>query len=199
MRMIFHRQTRRLNSCPSCGHESEANAEAHVECINCGVTFRRIIQIEEPPTDPKAAPRKKGVKDLQEVLSALSHDSESSEVVGPRRPPKTAYDEEQDLKHYRRVNVVHRQRRAVWEMDTIPDHLEEPAAQVIEPHEERYYGDDSSDEDGLTVLGESVDLKTFQALLEIDDDEVEREFSRAIILDSLERQEDAIRQILSEM
>lgn len=204
MRMIFERQTRRLNSCPGCGHESEAHAEAHIDCVKCGVTYRRIIQIEEPPTDPKAEPRKKGVKDLREVASALSYNTKSPEVLGPHRPPKTAYDEEQDLKYYRRVNIVHRQRRAVWEINTIPGLPREPAAQMIEPREEnvseeRYYGDDSSDEEDLTALGESVDLNTFEQFLDMDEDAVEREFSRALILGSLEEQEEIIRRISNEL
>jgi uncharacterized paraquat-inducible protein A len=46
MRMTFQGETRRLNSCPSCAYESEIRGEEDVECVKCGVTYRRTIQIE---------------------------------------------------------------------------------------------------------------------------------------------------------
>ena len=48
MRMIFQKQTRRLNSCPSCGYTSEQRTDKDIECENCGLIFKRVIQIEEP-------------------------------------------------------------------------------------------------------------------------------------------------------
>jgi len=58
MRMVFQKQTRKLNSCPSCGSQSEQNTDEDVDCLKCGLTFKRIIRIEEPPTDSKTEPRK---------------------------------------------------------------------------------------------------------------------------------------------
>jgi len=48
MRMTFQHETRRLNSCPSCAYESDIRAEEDVECVKCGVTFRRTIQTKGP-------------------------------------------------------------------------------------------------------------------------------------------------------
>jgi hypothetical protein len=206
MRMTFHRQTRQLNSCPSCTYESEIRTGEDVECVKCGVTFRRIIQIEEPPTDPKAEPRKKGVRDLRELSAALSYDGKASEGLGPPRPPKTAYDEVEDIKYYRRIDVVQRRCRAVWESGIVAaPKVDQPnQIQDYERVEERYYGEDSSDSsytEGLAALGDSVDAETFGQLLEMDDsdDEIEREFSRSLIFCILEYIEKMIRKIQNEL
>lgn len=205
MRMTFQRQTRRLNSCPNCAYESETHTEEDVDCVKCGVTFRRIIQIEEPPTDPKAEPRKKGVKDLRELSSALSYDMKAAETLGPPRPPKTAYDEVEDLKYYRRINVIQRQRRVVWESNIVSNLNIDESIQCgenddQEPPTERYYGDDLSDDSSaecIAALGDSIDVDNFKQILEMDDsdDEVEREFSRSMILGGLGQIEETIRKM----
>jgi hypothetical protein len=210
MRMIFQRQTRRLNSCPSCFYKSEIHAEEDIECVKCGVTFRRIIQIEEPPTDPEAEPRKKCVRDLWDLSAAISYDGNCSGSLAPPRPPKTAYDEVEDVKYYRRINIVQRQRRTVWGSDIDADSgVEQPVQhiwrQAHERFEERYYGEDisdGSDAEGLATLGDCVDVESFGPLLEMDGenfDEIEREFSRGIILGGLTQIELGIRKIQTKL
>jgi ribosomal protein L37AE/L43A len=92
IRMIFQKQIRRLNSCPSCGYPSEQRTDKDIACENCGLTFKRVIQIEEPPTDVQAEPKKKGVRDLRDLSTALSYDRRASESLGPPRPSTTEYE-----------------------------------------------------------------------------------------------------------
>jgi hypothetical protein len=210
MRMTFQRQSRRLNSCPSCAYESEIHAEEDIECVQCGITFRRIIQIDEPPTDSETEPRKKCVRDLRELSAAISSDGNCSGNLGPPRPPKTAYDEVEDVKYYRRVNVVQRQRRAVWELDitaksTLEQLSQQTQRQAHEGFEKSYYGEeisDGSDAECLADLRDFVDVEGFRYLLDVDSenfDEIEREFSRSLILNGLRDIELAIRRIQDEL
>ena len=43
MRMIFQKQTRRLNSCPSCGYTFEQRTDEDIECENCELTLKPVI------------------------------------------------------------------------------------------------------------------------------------------------------------
>jgi hypothetical protein len=210
MRMTFQRQTRRLNSCPSCFYESEIRAEEDVECVKCGVTFRRTIHIEEPPTSPEAEPRKKCVRDLRELSAAISYDGNCSRSLGTPPPPKTAYDEVEDVKYYRRINIVQRQRRAVWESEIdahymVEQPVQQTRRQAHDRFEERYYGEyisEGSDTEGLATLGDCVDVESPGPLLEMDVenfDEIEREFSRSITLAGLRDMELVIRRIQNKL
>lgn len=48
---------------------------------------------------------------------------------------------------------------------------------------------DNNNEDALTELGDIVDLPTFEQILEMDDDEDEREFSKSIVFDFFQQAE----------
>ncbi len=203
MRMIFQKQTRKLNSCPSCAYTSEKHTNEDVDCANCGLTFKRIIQIEEPPTDPQEEPKKKGVKDLRELLAALSYGSQAPEILGPTRPPTTAYDESEDVKYYRRVNVVQRQRRVVWGSQVESTFKIDGAMQQTQRNEHEMVPEavaiensgDANNIEGLEMLDDSVDALISDQILEMDDsdDEIERDFSRSIIFGGLETVEQNIR------
>jgi hypothetical protein len=203
MRMVFQKQTRRLNCCPSCGCQSEQATDEDVDFLACGLTFKRIIRIEEPPTDSKAEPTKKGVIDLRELSAALAYNGGTSQGVGPPRPPLTAYDETEDVEYYRRVNVVQRQRRAVWELPDDPVQEINQSAQRIQiitneeisatAATEESSENDSEDFEGS---GDDIDPLMFEQILEMDDDdELERGFSRSIIFGSLPHIEKTIRAI----
>lgn len=202
MRMIFQRQTKQLNSCPSCNYTYGQHTDEDVECTNCGLTFKRVIQIEEPPTDPRAEPKKRGVRDLLELSAALSHAGKVSERLSPPRPPMTVYDETEDIKYYRRVNVVQRQRRAVWELGKEFDSRTDQQIHQAQENEDKMVLDriateDSSDAGDIEILeifGDSVDAATFESFMEMDDDD-EPEFSKSIMINGLEQIEYAIRKI----
>jgi hypothetical protein len=109
------------------------------------------------------------------------------------------------VKFYRRVNIVQRQRRAVWDsQDVVNTNLDEPTRQARDSEHEEIPDiiaveelSEASNVDDLDQLGDSVDTETFAQILEMDDsdDEIEREFSRSMTLDGLETIEQGIRQI----
>lgn len=126
MSMIFRWQTRKTNGCPNCGCQGAPKEVSDVECARCGVTFGRVIELGDSPNKTIAAPRKTSVK---QHLLAVSYLESSSNLQGgcaptAARPPQTAYDEEEDIRHCRRIIVVQRQRRKVWQ--SVPTKKELP-------------------------------------------------------------------------
>jgi hypothetical protein len=114
----------------------------------------------------------------------------------------TVYDETEDVKYYRRVNVVQRQRRAVWELGKEFDSRTDQQIHQAQENEDKMVLDriateDSSDAGDIEILeifGDSVDAATFESFMEMDDDD-EREFSKSIMINGLEQIEYAIRKI----
>lgn len=63
---------------------------------------------------------------------------------------------------------------------------------------ERYYSEDLSDEsdtEGLATLGEAIDVEVFSQVLEMDDDEIECEFTRSAVLGILHGMEETIKEM----
>ena len=113
------------------------------------------------------------------------------------------------MKYYRRVNVVQRQRRAVWE----PQHIridevgqnaryteQSESEQMLATHVTEYLGANEDTED-FEQFGDDVDRETFEQMLDyyMDDDELEREFSRIAILGALPGMELMIRNIQDQL
>ncbi|KAH6676639.1 hypothetical protein B0J14DRAFT_585968 [Halenospora varia] len=202
MRMVFQKQSRRRNSCPRCACVFESNIDDDVDCTTCGLTFRRFIQLTDPPTDSEAQPQKKGVKDLKEVSVALSSDTEALKSLEPSRPPTTAYDETEDVKYYSRIHVVQQQRRAVWGSQAgLGSKIEGKYPEAGANAHEQLPGpadvgnlSDGNDMEDIEMLGDFVNTGVLEQILEMDDDD-EREFSRSIYLNHFEQMESGIRSI----
>ena len=129
----------------------------------------------------------------------------ASESLGPPRPPITAYEEAEDIKYYRRVNVVQRQRRVVWESqaDTNPEINEalresnENGDEVVLEAAAAEDFSDVGDSEDIDLFVDAVNAMTFEQILEMDDseDEIEREYSKSIMIGGSESIERVIRQI----
>jgi hypothetical protein len=121
--------------------------------------------------------------------------------VGPPRPPTTAYDEAEDVKYYRRVNVIQRQRRLVWASEAESDTPVGDRTQQTQEHVDLEESNNLGNSENIELLGDAVDAWAFEQILEMDDedDEIEREFSRSLILGTLEAVERGIRKMQDEL
>ncbi len=64
-----------------------------------------------------------------------------------------------------------------------------PAADEADDNTDGEYAQSEEGSVGLADLGESIDVLTFEQILEMDDDEEEREFSRSIVFGFFEQAE----------
>ncbi len=179
MRMVFHRAARKRNTCPSCRRLCSAHQGHDSRCANCGLTFRRVVEVHEPPDTPSRNSTKPLVQQIALVTGG-------STVVAAAAGPvvaKTAFDESEDVRFYRRVQVLERRKRKAWhrkavalgsdpnedgeKMDIDQEAVSETAQAEDTPHEEE--------------VQDSVDLATFNQVLEMDEDDVERVFTRDLV------------------
>ena len=219
MSMIFRWQKRRADVCPICTARVQNKRWIDLVCPKCGVTFERIIEVENPPNETSASPRKTTVKHYNLVLQQLEseRDLQDSHIPLVARPPRSAYDEEEDIRYYRQIKVVQRRRRKVREVQPAENKIDKERSSVTIADGGVIGGEDSSsletsdiaqttaaradhheEDHDVTVSGESqtndtnqldsavIDHDVFEQILEMDDDDEEREFSRAIIMDMLE-------------
>jgi hypothetical protein len=192
MRMIFHRTSRKRKSCPTCRSGYVEPEDGNVECAHCGLSFSRIVEIKDPPSTPDQAPTKRLVRD-HAAAAAYGNEAQHT-IVGPR-PPRTAFDESEHIKHYRRVSILERKKRKIWHdergddvlpvsllQETAPDLPGENA--TIQPTNTNSAPMDRRIDD----MGGSLDLETFSQIVDMDDeDDLELQFSRAIVLGGLEQ------------
>jgi hypothetical protein len=194
MRMVFYRNTntRKQKRCPGCGNESDGLVDRDTECQHCGLSFRRVVEIEEAPDSTSVQPKKRVVKDY---LSTLASEEDFSKAITVSRPPRTAYEEAEDVRHYRRVEIVSRKRRRIWELeptngDSVPLFAEIPPDPKIDVQK---FSDPYDDDHPMTLdldsafdeMTDCIDRRDLESLIEMDDDD-EREFSRGIVHDGLE-------------
>ncbi|KAF7191184.1 Multistep phosphorelay regulator 1 [Pseudocercospora fuligena] len=197
MRMVFRWHSRRRDACPSCGFRGERNKELQdSECKSCGLTFHRLVQTVK---DSEAFPTQSGTgaepsKALVQHHAMILADTTADEAV--RLAPTTAFDESDDVKYYRRVRMVQWKRHRAWETptpgaqraqrDRTGDVIEELTQQEDDNESTKDEQDrDEERDNAVAYFGEDVDFSTFEQILEMDDD-IEREFSREVILGSLE-------------
>lgn len=203
MSMIFQWRSRDIHSCPNCKCSCQTLMDKETECPQCGMMFRRIVTIEDPPTTSAMAPRKTIVKGH---TVAMQYTSEAPGPTTAPRPIVTAYDEADDMRYYRRIKLLHRQRRPAWvqpytsQPSDIPDvHIQpSPVHEQTKSLPSSSYYDIDSDEDTAFDYGDAVDPETFEQILEMDEDD-ERDFSRCIILDFFESVETSMVELHSAM
>lgn len=120
MSIIFRWQRRKVNACPNCGALIGKKVYDEIECSTCVISFGRIIEIEDAPSETTMDARKPSVKQHLLALKqlGLAEGLQDRTAQMATRPPKTAYDEVDDMQHYRRIKLVHRQRKRIWE--TLP-------------------------------------------------------------------------------
>ena len=169
MSMIFIRPDNPCSSCPSCKTTCESLEDEDVECSNCGLNFRRIIEadnaIDAGPTVTQTIGNYKGLP--------------ATMPRPPKRKRSGDYDEE--VKHYRRIRVVGRRPEILRESRAhtlrvfkSPEGSAESA--LLEPEEpltiKCICGFD--DDDGNTVLCESCNtwqhIECYYHLIQIADD-----------------------------
>jgi hypothetical protein len=115
--------------------------------------------------------------------------------------PKTAYDESDDMKFYRRIRILQRSERkqskvtvAVASPQILPTNVpvlssavDFEATDVQQQDEAENWNDVTSEQaDGIDLddLDNAIDHDTFREFLEMDDD-AEREFSKSILINGL--------------
>ncbi|KXS95844.1 hypothetical protein AC578_1195 [Pseudocercospora eumusae] len=200
MRMVFRWHSRRRDACPSCGYRGERNKQLQdSECKSCGLIFHRLVQTVK---DSEAFPTQSGTGAepskalVQHHAMILADTSIVSVDEAVQLAPTTAFDESDDVRHYRRVRMVQCKRQRAWETTTPGaqqaqtnrhEDVTKDLAQQNDDNESANYEQDHDEErdNAVASFGEDVDLSNFEQILEMDDD-IEREFSREVILGSLE-------------
>ena len=200
MRMIFQRTTRQRNACPSCRTWHRIQRGADVQCLRCGLTFRRVVQIHDAPDAPSNESTKVVVRHLALVTSGTSTATSSTSSSGPL-PPETAFDESEDVSFYRRIQVAERRRRTAWrdQGDAAPrppaetrDLNTHDADRAKQLNEVAYQGEEvastTNNADIHEILHGVINLDCFNQILEMDDDDDDdddREFSRTLTFSNL--------------
>lgn len=150
--------------------------------------------------EPSDTPSRTSTKPLVQQIALMTGESAMGATAAGPVVPKTAFDESEDVRFYRRVQVLERRKRKAWhrktaalendckedgeKMDIDQEAVSEAAQAEDTPHEE---------------VQASIDLATFNQVLEMDEDDVEREFSREVIcsyLASLREHLEQMRQYL---
>ncbi|KAI8634146.1 hypothetical protein F5Y19DRAFT_412130 [Xylariaceae sp. FL1651] len=182
MSIVFRWKSRRAFQSPNCSSPTAAKYHEDVECIVCGVVFGSFIEVG--PSRHKVS-----VDQHIAVVNAISTDTRPSENKAQAAiiMPKTAYDETEDIIHYRRVKMVRRISRKVWnslvqdKQQRIGDVLPVEPTHMASPSQENAEGPHIAEE--FKMLDQNlVDHQTFEQILEMDDDDdIGREFSRSIV------------------
>jgi len=198
MRMVFNWTTRKRGCCPACGRRCpKIKGSRDTQCKLCGLTFARILRLEEAPTSTAELPKKPAVKHIITMWSGLNGGMPSHTVM-----PRTSYDESNDVQHYRRVHIVSRKRREIWHEPAPVEHtLEAETLELDDNSPELQAGSihPKSDTEGLEELEAVLETDIFEQLLEMDgqlDDVDEREFSRSIMLGLFEGMGRALQEML---
>ena len=201
-------QDQQQQPCPACGNTACCQAQdtphSTTECPACGVTFKRVVVIRQRPlADPTKKSRKAVVESHAAAFSGPGN--EMSHINGARdkkttvltcgadqsvtvAPPKTAYDEAEDARFYRRLIILERRRRRKTSAQ-LPQFHDDEDLQLDGDHPPGTSASRTaqttrafSEKQLLDELQDSVDLDTFHQILEMDeDDDLEREFSKAIV------------------
>ena len=132
--------------------------------------------------EPSDTPSKSSTKPLvQQIALMTGHSTMVATAAGPVAP-KTAFDESEDVRFYRRVQVLERRKRKAWHRKIAAlgsDANEDGEKMDID---QEAVSQAAREEDILNgEMQDSVDLATFNQVLEMDDDDVEREFSREVV------------------
>ena len=188
MRMVFERGAKRRNVCPACRTRCGRAKTKHsdIECPACGLIFGRVEELQDVPDVPGSDSIKSSVR---HYALAFSRDVSTDRSMAGLTPPQTAFDESEDVQNYRRIRILQRRRRRVWDTDDLiasngrgddggPADLEagqETGSTELAP--------DSIHDLGL--LDGMVDINTFEQVLEMDDDD-EREFSSFLVVGNLQ-------------
>ncbi|KAL5600873.1 hypothetical protein FOVSG1_006903 [Fusarium oxysporum f. sp. vasinfectum] len=196
MRMIFDWTTRKIGFCPACGTRCpRIRGRRDMECDSCGLIFARTLIHDEAPTSTADRPTKSAVKHVISMWSELNGDESP-----PATRYRTAYDESDDVQHYRRVHIISRKRRKVWQ-DPAPVNQspasESPkldASSVVVPTSSIQL-EPQTEIDGLNDLEDILDASTFELILEMDDDADDRDFSRWMILGFFEGMNSALEEL----
>ena len=155
------------------------------------MAFKRVVVIRQRPlADPTRKSRKAVVESHAAAFSGpgneMSHIKADQSVTVA--PPKTAYDEAEDARFYRRLIILERRRRKTSaqlpqfhddeDLQLDGDHPPPAGTASRTAQTTRAF----SEKQLLDELQDSVDLDTFHQILEMDeDDDLEREFSKAIV------------------
>lgn len=105
MSIIFRRQNLPSTQCPVCKYETPGLPEEEVECSICGLTYRRIEEIQdinltnETPR-PKTAPVRKQ-SDIPNTGSKLPET-----FPRPRPKPQSNRTADEEIRSYKRVQVI---------------------------------------------------------------------------------------------
>ncbi|KAI0465965.1 hypothetical protein F4859DRAFT_499353 [Xylaria cf. heliscus] len=192
MFMVFRWKATQAFQCPNCSLPSETLYNRDIECTRCGVIFGCFVEVS--PSRQKAS-----VDQHTTVTVALGPspsrmaDSKTHIVI---RTPKTAYDEAEDIVHYRRVKTVRRISRKFW------NQLLKKYQNCTDENEasrEKSQGSSTMKNSSMVGFGNTekyeieeriqkldpnvVDTQVFEQILEMDDndDEIGREFSRSLV------------------
>ena len=197
MRMTFYWNTRRRKFCPACDTPCIGRMGVDAQCPQCGLIYRRTLNVTESSSVSPGALTKPNVRHLEAMLQQSKVKAGTSSSLAP----KTAYDESDDIKFYRRIRILQRSKRKLSNVNgtiaspkILPTNLPVlPSAADLEAigvkHEDEAENrDDATFEqaDGVDLddLDNSIDQETFKQILEMDDD-AERDFSKAILMNAL--------------
>ncbi|CAI6231579.1 unnamed protein product [Periconia digitata] len=196
MRMVFDWTTRKRGLCPSCQTRCpRIKGKRDIECNACGLVFARTLIHAEAPTSTAEKPTKTAVKHVISMWSELNG-TESS----PATRHTTAFDESDDVQHYRRVHIISRKRRKVWQNPALvcgtpaPESPRLDASTIVAPTSPMEL-ESNMEDDSLRNLDDILDPTTFELILEMDDDFDDREFSRSIIMGYFQQMNSALEDI----
>jgi hypothetical protein len=207
MRIVFHWNARKKKRCPACGARCNSRDGFDRKCPRCGLIFHRTVQIEGIPDIPSSETTNPRVR---HVSLAISHDGGSALVPTAPVPPNTAFDEYEDVRCYRRVCILERQRRIAWEsltpcIESSKTRLEESTIDQAPPESNETTAFDAEHQCFVADIApqglddDGFDIGTFEQILEMDDEDAEHEFSRIIMLGCLEQLEEDSNKVKSPM
>lgn len=198
MRMVFQRTIRKRNRCPSCQTPHRVQHGSDIQCQRCGLTFYHIVKTKDAADAPSADATKVAVKHL--ALMAAGNRTSSASTADPL-PPKTAFDEVEHVRFYRRIHLLEHRRRKTWRDDASLGHVDRES---LEPEKVDIGTASAGNVDDVwkpdEPLRDIVDPNVLEHFVEMceyndDDDEIDLEFAREVYFGSLAGICDALEQV----
>ena len=186
MRVVFEKTVRKQGVCPSCQTPHRPQYGADIQCNKCGLILLRIVETRTPSDTPTSDATKVVVKHLA-LMSAAN--TAATSLTYPLLP-KTAFDEAEDVRFYRRIHLLEHQRRIGWSGDTDPDAAADASSELKQDAIRAIPAQNLNDiRDSNEALQGIVDTDVLTQILEMcdddDDDGVDLEFARLLFFGGL--------------
>lgn len=195
MRVVFEQTIRKQGTCPSCQTPHRPQYGADIQCNKCGLILLRTIEAQVSSDTPNSDATKVTVKHLALMNAA----NKTATSLAYPLPPKTAFDEAEDVRFYRRIHLLEHQRRRGWCGDPDLDAVADASTELKQGVIGATLAENLNDKwDPVEVLRDIVDTNVFVPILEMcddNDDGVDLEFARLLYFGSLETISDTFRDV----